>query len=73
MDLQDKIDKNVFNWRLVYQAFSGLLFITLGCVIFVRAKGYIHFFSAGLFSSLLFAYGVYRIIIFINNLKRRKK
>ncbi len=72
MDLHDKIDKNILNWRLIYQLFSGILFIGLGCVIFIRAKGYINFLSAGIFGSLLAAYGVYRIVMFIHNIKKKK-
>ncbi len=72
MDLQKKIDKNVFNWRMIYQLFSGLLFMTLGCVIFIKSKGYINFLNAGLFGSLMVAFGVYRIIVFINRLRKAK-
>jgi hypothetical protein len=72
MDLQDRVDRNIATWRMVYQFFSGLLFIALGVVIFIRGKGLVHFLGAGLFGSVLAAYGIYRLIMFGHSLKKRR-
>jgi uncharacterized membrane protein HdeD (DUF308 family) len=65
MDPNKKKLMNLLNTRLVYQFFSGILFIVLGIVIFIRGKGLSHFFNPGLFGALFFAYGVYRIVLFV--------
>jgi len=56
---------NRMSWRASYTLFSGILFLALGIIIFVRAKGYQNILSAGLFAILLAAYGIYRIIMFM--------
>lgn len=68
-----KIITDSLSWRLIYPLFSGMLFMTLGVIIFVRARGFSNFFSAGLFALLIIAYGVYRIFMFMNLLKKRKE
>lgn len=73
MDLPNRVDRNLTKWRIVYQLFSGLLFMTLGVVIFVRAKGYMNFLSAGLFGCVLAAYGVYRLVMFLRSFKQRRE
>jgi uncharacterized membrane protein HdeD (DUF308 family) len=65
MDPNKKKIMNLLNARLVYQFFSGILFIVLGVVIFIRGKGLAHFFNPGLFGVLFFAYGLYRIVFFV--------
>jgi len=72
MDLQNRVDRNLARWRTVYQLFSGVLFVALGVVIFIRAKGYMNFLSAGLFSCVLAGYGVYRLVMFFRSLKQRR-
>jgi uncharacterized membrane protein HdeD (DUF308 family) len=59
------------NWRASYQLFSGILFIALGIIIFVRGKGYAHIFSTGLFALLLVAFGIYRIALYLKLAKHR--
>jgi len=65
MDPNKKKIMNLLNARLVYQFFSGIMFIVLGVVIFIRGKGLSHFFNPGLFGLLFFAYGLYRIVLFV--------
>jgi len=65
-----RLVKNILNWRVIYQLFSGLLFIILGIIVFTRAQGYRNFFNAGLFGVLLCAFGAYRIIMFIRLVRR---
>lgn len=72
MDIQDRVDKNIATWRLVYQLFSGLLFVALGVVIFVRGRGFVNFLGAGLFGCVLAAYGIYRLIMFGHSLNKRR-
>jgi uncharacterized membrane protein HdeD (DUF308 family) len=57
-------------WRVRYQLYSGILFVTLGLIIFIRAKGYVHIFSAGLFALLLVAFGAYRIVLYVRLAKK---
>jgi len=59
--------------RLIYAIFSGILFLILGIIIFVRAKGFNNFFSAGLFAILISAYGAYRIFMFFQLLKKKRE
>jgi len=73
MEPDDKLMKNVYNWRVIYRLFSGLLFLALGMIIFIRAKGYMNFFMAGFFGAVLAAYGIYRIIFFIKFFKKIKE
>ena len=61
---------NLLNARLVYQFFSGILFIVLGVVIFIRGKALSHFFNPGLFGVLFFAYGLYRIVMFVRMVRK---
>ena len=72
IDLQDRVDRNLATWRIVYQLFSGLLFVALGVVIFIRGRGLVSFMGAGLFGCVLAAYGVYRLIMFTRSLKKRR-
>ena len=65
MDPNKKKLMNLLNARLVYQFFSGIMFIVLGVVIFIRGKGLSNFFNPGLFGVLFFAYGIYRIALFV--------
>lgn len=73
MEPGKRIILRVLNWRVVYQLFSGILFISLGIVIFVRSKGLNNFLSAGLFGSLLCAYGIYRLYMFIHMVKKARE
>ncbi len=73
MEPDDKLVKNIYNWRVIYRLFSGFLFLALGMIIFIRAKGYMNFFMAGFFGIVLGAYGIYRIIFFIRFLKKIKE
>jgi uncharacterized membrane protein HdeD (DUF308 family) len=61
---------NLLNSRLVYQFLSGIMFIVLGVVIFIRGKGLAHFFNPGLFGVLFFAYGIYRIAMFVRQFRK---
>lgn len=65
--------KSSLRSRLIYSLSSGILFLALGIIIFLRAKGFSHFFSAGLFALLIAAYGIYRIAFFINSLKKERE
>lgn len=68
-----RLVKNIMNWRLIYQLFSGVLFIILGIIIFTRAHGYRGFFNAGLFGLLFCAFGVYRIMMFVRHVKKMRE
>jgi len=70
---QNKKMSTSLSGRLIYAIFSGLLFLILGIVIFVRAKGFRNFFSAGLFAILISGYGIYRIFMFLQLLKKEKE
>jgi len=54
----------ILNWRVVYHGFSGIIFIGAGIFIFFWSKGLSRVINVKLFGLLLFAYGVYRIIVF---------
>jgi hypothetical protein len=51
---------------------SGILFIVLGFIIFIRGNGFKYFLNIGLFGFLLIAYGLYRLTLFAK-MKRGKK
>jgi uncharacterized membrane protein HdeD (DUF308 family) len=70
MDPNKKKIMNLLNSRLVYQFFSGIMFIVLGVVIFIRGKGLSHFFNPGLFGVWFFAYGLYRIVLFFRMFRK---
>jgi uncharacterized membrane protein HdeD (DUF308 family) len=65
--------KSPLHSRLIYSLSSGILFLALGIVIFLRGKGFSHFFFAGLFALLIASYGIYRIAFFINLLKKERE
>jgi uncharacterized membrane protein HdeD (DUF308 family) len=73
MDPNKKKLMNLLNPRLIYQFFSGVLFIVLGIVIFLRGKGLSHFFNPGLFGLLFFAYGIYRIVFFVRLVRKTRE
>jgi len=50
--------------RLVYHFFSGLMFLALSITLFFWSGRLVTFFNVRLFSILLFAYAVYRFIMF---------
>ncbi len=54
----------VWERRAAYQLFSGVLFIALGVIIFIRGNGLRYFLNIGLLGLLFVAYGVYRLNMF---------
>lgn len=54
----------IWNARNVYLLGSGILFVVLGCFIFVRGKGYINILWNGLLGLIFFLYGIYRLLMF---------
>jgi uncharacterized membrane protein HdeD (DUF308 family) len=73
MDQNKKMPKNFLNRQMVYQLISGILFISLGTMIFVRGNGIQNFFNVGLIGILFNAYGVYRLTLFVKLLKKMKE
>jgi uncharacterized membrane protein HdeD (DUF308 family) len=73
MDQNKKMPKNFLNRQMVYQLLSGILFISLGTMIFIRGNGFRNFFNAGLFGLLFDAYGVYRLTMFVKLFKKMKE
>jgi uncharacterized membrane protein HdeD (DUF308 family) len=69
MTFNSPVSKRALQGRVVYQLFSGILFIILGIIIFIRSDGLKHFFSAGLMAVLLAGFGVYRILLFLRIIK----
>jgi hypothetical protein len=66
------MSKSVLDRRPLYSLVSGLLFIGLGFIIFIRGNGFKYFLNIGLFGFLFVAYGVYRLTLFAK-MQRRKK
>jgi len=73
MEPNKKITTSRLHPKLIYLLFSGILFLVLGIVIFLRAEGYRNFLSAGIFGLLLGAYGIYRIIMFMKLSKKARE
>jgi uncharacterized membrane protein HdeD (DUF308 family) len=65
--------KSVLDRRPVYSLLSGLLFIGLGLIIFIRGNGFKHFLNVGLIGFLFAAYGIYRLTLFAKMRRRMKE